>query len=237
MARPDLLERVAQVFKVPIRLIRTYVGPMRVTVAAKRVQKVGPVVNKQRQNELYEKWRNASNEEKPTVAEELFREVLKHARAVVWRRVPEASRDLPREIASAVIERLGEFREGSEFTTWVHRIALNMSNLELRARDKSKKRLLEYDDDNFDESAMPEPRAAGMIAEVENQVFLHRMKKELSAKDYVVLECMIDQKNTPEIAEVLGDSRAATESRARRVRTKVQKIIASPRRKMTTSGN
>ena len=160
MRRPDLLEKVAEVFKLPIGVIRAFVGPMRVTVAAKRAREVGPAINKERQNKLYEKWRDASNEDKPSVAEELFREVLKHARAVVWRRVPEATRDLQREIASAVIERLGEFRGEAEFTTWVHRIALNMSNLELRTRDKSKRRLLEYDDNNFEESAMTKPRAA-----------------------------------------------------------------------------
>jgi hypothetical protein len=69
------------------------------------VEEVAP--SKTDENELYARWRDASDAEKPELEKKQFNEVLKHDTAVIWEKLGESDRDLAQDIASGTIEILG----------------------------------------------------------------------------------------------------------------------------------
>src|SRR2546423_1173489 len=46
------------------------------------------------ENELHKRWRDASEEQKPQLEEQLFNELVKHSKAVIWQMLGESSYDL-----------------------------------------------------------------------------------------------------------------------------------------------
>lgn len=243
MASADFVKRLSQLLEIPVRVIRAYLGPVRVRVAAKRVKEPPAAGNRKRQNELYKQWHDANEGDKPLVAEALFEEVQKHARNIVWKKIPElAYSNLSREMASVVIEKLGKFRGRGkagrpvQFTTWAHRIILNLANLELRKRVKNRERFVEYDPENPDPDLV-KYGVADAIEQMENRMVVERMKKELPGEECGLLECMLGDMTAGKIAEKFGIPEDNVESRWRRLKQKLKEKFASARRKMTGSGN
>lgn len=251
MTRPSLFTKLSKLLGVRVEVIRAYVGLLRrkVTVSARRVRQRGPAVgrNIERQNDLYRQWRYAPDDDKPAIAKDLFNEVRHHAQNMVWRRIPEQGKSsLAHDIASVVIEKLGEFRgvgEGgkeAKFTTWVHQIVLNMNNLELRKRSTTREKFVEYDEDNPEVALVATGIPKGVrnvYDDVEERILLDRLRREVSAKEYSLLECMIEGMSTADIAGKLGISEDAAESRGRRLVKKLQEKLSKPRRKVTSASN
>jgi DNA-directed RNA polymerase specialized sigma24 family protein len=86
------------------------------------------------ENELYELWRKASEEERPALETQLYEAVKRHAQAVAWKKLGEIPRNLCDEIAGDVVRQLDAFRGDSKFSTWVQAIAQNHISGELRRR-------------------------------------------------------------------------------------------------------
>src|SRR5690349_15830813 len=103
MRKPDLFERIAKLLGLPIKVVRAYarISPSEVKAAYRKVTSASAAAraNKQRQNELWKKWHEAGAEDRPAITQDLFKEVEKHARNLVWRRLPEAAQsNLPKDI-------------------------------------------------------------------------------------------------------------------------------------------
>lgn len=93
------------------------------------------------ENALYEKWRDASPEERPEIERTLLAVVRKHAQKVISLELAEDAPDLAANIAGDAISQLvrGQFNEQCLFSTWAHSIALHKIWEELRRRTRQRK--------------------------------------------------------------------------------------------------
>jgi RNA polymerase sigma factor (sigma-70 family) len=255
MVPTTLAEKLAELLGLPVEFILAY-GRPKTSVAFRRVRKPGVVIDtggpssrlmtlkdtepqpapieaekttptKTDENHLYAQWRDAPAEEKPELKEQLFNEVLKRARNVMWRKIPEADKNFARDIASVVIEQLAQFEGKSEFSTWVHRIILNHCNLYLRKNVQDKNRL--YVSVNPEKDIkLKDPRAEAAFDRVDGALDaepLEQLVETLPKKDGVLLDCMLDGITMVEAAEKLGVTEDAAESRWRRLKIRLRKKI------------
>jgi RNA polymerase sigma factor (sigma-70 family) len=263
--RENRLVRIAELLGLPVEVIQAY-GKPRTRGAFRRVGKLGTVIDtggpssrlmtlkgtepqpafvgveevepsKTGEDELYAQWCKASEEQKPDLEEKLFKKVLKHARAVMWPKIPDGDENLARHIASVVIEHLAEFRGESKFSTWVHSVILNQCNLYLRKKVKDENRFCAFEnpevDTNLEDDNTPEdninlrdPRAEAAFDRVEEALDfepLERLLKELPTKQRFLLDCVLDDMTMAEAAKKLGIKEDAAESSWRRLRGGLRK--------------
>jgi RNA polymerase sigma-70 factor (ECF subfamily) len=237
---PSLVERLAELLGLPIEVIQAYGKPQKdvlypaawnITGTASEVEppvryatsKAVPEAEevaspKTDENELYAKLRDASDAEKPELEGKLFSALIKHAEAVMWRKIPEADKRLARDIASAVMEHLAEFKGESKFSTWTHSIILNHCYQYLREKDKNRDRY--YASENpEDDINLQDTRTEAAFAKVVQAVDLElidRLAKELPPEEYCVWECWRDGMTMKAIAEKLGISEDKVENSLRR---------------------
>jgi RNA polymerase sigma factor (sigma-70 family) len=179
------------------------------------------------ENELYQQWRDTSDEQKRELEKRLYDAVSKHARAVIWQQLEEQNPDLAQSIAAAAIMRVPTFRQESKFSTWMEGVARKQIKQELRRRTRSRKVFDEYSDvfeHVDDEKELTDPQASAAFLEREQRILLETLRKELSPKEYVLLECMRESMSTPEIAARLKIADDAVESRRRRLMKKLQRL-------------
>jgi RNA polymerase sigma factor (sigma-70 family) len=247
--RENPVARIAELLGLPVEVIRAY-GKPRTGGAFGRVGKLGTVIgagqpssrlitlkgteppSKTGEDELYAQWCKASEKQKPDLEEKLFKEVLKHDTAVIWQKLGESNNDLAHDIASDTIKNLGKFREQSKFSTWVQGIANNQIKQELRRRKRSRRVFDEYSDvfeHVGDEKELTDPKASAAVLEMEDRRVREGLRKQLSAEEYVLLECMCERVSTAGIAERLKITDDAVESRCRRLKKKLQKIYSTRR--------
>jgi RNA polymerase sigma factor (sigma-70 family) len=230
MAPTNIVERLAELLELPVEVIQGKIGtvsdvqPRAHYATLKEVPDIPPAEDappkppKKVENDLYEQWHDASAEEKPKFERRLFR-VVRHARNVILGKIPEADENLPRDIASTVIERLAEFNGESKFTTWEHRVILNQCNLYLREKVKGRKRLYVSKDDPEDDIKLKDFKAEAAFAKVEQAVDLERIDrvaKGLSPEDYRVWKCWRDGMTMKATAEKLGIPEDSAENSLRR---------------------
>jgi RNA polymerase sigma factor (sigma-70 family) len=179
------------------------------------------------ENEVYAQWRDASPEEKEVFERELFGNVHRHARAVIFQTIHQANKDLAHDITSTVITQLADFKGKSKFSTWVHRIILNHCYDYIRRTTVERERF--YASENpQDDIRLKDDKAEGAFYRVDQALDLEPLKRlieELPNKDYVLLDCRLDGLTIQEAATKLGDSEDAVESRWRRVRSRLRKKI------------
>jgi len=242
----NLAERLAELLGLPIEVIQAYGKPEK-HVSLKEVGTVSELKPRPRyatlkeqpsapsaeqrapskkqesalfkkENELYAQWHEASAEERPQFERRLFRVVVRHARNVMWGKIPEADENLARDIASVVMAQLAEFEGASKFSTWVHRIILNHCNLYLRKEVKDRNRFYVSENPEYD-IKLKDPRAEAAFANVVQAVDLERLDrlaKGLSPEDYCVWECWRDGMTMKATAEKLGISEDSAENSLRR---------------------
>ena len=176
------------------------------------------------ENDLYQRWLESGDNDKTEILETLFKLVLKQAKAVVWLKVPDAPPNLAREIASEVIQRLPEFRQESQFSTWAHRIAINKANLEIRRKVEMRGRFVEYEE--CEQDADPAVENAADI--LDREILLDQIKRELNPVDLALIDYKLDGLSTKAAAERLGLSEDAAESRLRRLMKDLKKTFTRP---------
>jgi RNA polymerase sigma factor (sigma-70 family) len=183
------------------------------------------------ENELYAKWREASEVEKQELEKPLFNAIRKHASAVIWNSLREYNPELAYTVASDVIASLSKFGHRSKFSTWVQGIAKKKINEYLR---KTTRRRRVFDDradyEKELEKEVPSKTFAKLssfetLDDLNARFLLNDLKKGLKAQDRVLLDNMLEGRDTAELAEKLGISLDAAESRCRRLRMKLKKII------------
>ena len=164
------------------------------------------------ENELYERWKECPEVLQEQWESELFHAVERHARAVVWLRLGEQNRELVHEIASAAILGLPTFQQQSQFGTWVHSIAQNHVNTELRRRGRYRQVFAEHEE-LTDEV---HPRTEN---NVDLYIMVHELEASLSPQKRDLLKGMGEEKDHRELARELNISIEAVESRIRRLRS------------------
>lgn len=127
----------------------------------------------------------------------------------------EAAKDLTQDVFSRVWENLDSFNDHSKISTWIYRIAVNTSLLQIR---KSKTEVKAYDlkinsDNDY------------------NELYEFRMKKLMNAintlspqnKSIILLE--LESLPQKEIADIIGISHSAVRVRISRIKETLSKIV------------
>jgi RNA polymerase sigma factor (sigma-70 family) len=125
------------------------------------------------------------------------------------------------------VEKLAKFRGQAKFSTYVHRIAINLANLELRKRDASRKRFRSLDEESVADADSPlkDAKPLDRSDDFEQKLLLNSVKRGLSARESALIDCLLYGMTTRETAEQLGISEDAAESLRRRVLKKVKKKL------------
>jgi RNA polymerase sigma factor (sigma-70 family) len=131
---------------------------------------------------------------------QLFNAVLKHARAIIWKRLHENDyelEDLAYDITSEAIKNLslGRFDERSKFSTYVQGIAKNKINEELETRITRRGRFYVPQDKPEDDINLKDSKAESAFENVVQTVdleLLDHVAKELPPEAYCVWECWRD---------------------------------------------
>lgn len=173
-------------------------------------------------NELYDTWQNTGGAERAQVEAQMLPLVQQYARAVVWLKLAESDSDLAGTIAGEVIRCLPTFGGRSRFTTWVYGIAKNTIKQELRARRRLRDALgdrmtvEEADpDDDEEHPSLGDSRAErGLLA----RLTLEQLAEGLSLEDARLFHGICEGKDQNELAQDLGITPEAAESRRRRFR-------------------
>jgi len=179
------------------------------------------------ENELYQAWSEAKDpNEKRELLGSLHMSVKGHARGVVYSKYPEASHHLAEEIADDVILGISNFRGESKFSTYVHSVGENKTNEQLRKKVREKKLIgqsFEPEDDN-------DERHPAAESDLNQRIILHDLSKGLKPGEKALLKAIAEGRSTKEIADRLGISLHAAESRVRRLRAKLRKKYLDERR-------
>jgi RNA polymerase sigma factor (sigma-70 family) len=192
------------------------------------------------ENELYEEWRAATDRQ--DVEQRLYSAVSRHATAVVLEKFPEGHRELPHDIASAVIGRLGKFRQGSKFSTWVHAIAVRKTDEALRKLVRKKKIFDETkvvvadagektEQEDGDEEEMRNRVSAVTRPDFDSSIALDQLSNHLPEEDAALVRYKREGLTSAEIATRLGTTQEAVESRWERLKSRQKKKkVSRPRR-------
>ena len=179
------------------------------------------------ENELYEAWRNASDDAtRGELREQLFQKVTGHAEAVVWKSLPEWDPDrddLVQDIVMAVFENITSFNGKSKFSTWVGGVANNKVKEEWRNRKNHEKVI--------DESLGLEDSEHGLRVhpsllyppDFDTKIFLDELRDGLPEKERQLLQCKSEEMTSAESGEILGVSADAVDSRWARFKPKLEK--------------
>lgn len=188
----------------------------------------------QEENELYAKWLETDAAERGDVEAKLCAAVSRHSQAVLWNKLGEAPPDLVQAVAAAVMTQIRDFRRECQFSTWVQEIAQRKAKEYIRGRVRARK--------VFDENVAvvervsddDEPRVGEIIPSVSPQLEGEIAVKELFAslpnEDAALLRYKEAGLKSKEIAEAMGASVEAVDSRWARLKPKV-KTFRSTRRK------
>lgn len=155
--------------------------------------------------------------------------------ATVYRILGDAedARDLAQEAFLRAWSKIGSFREGARFSTWIYTIALNLTRSELRkrrVRQATKPTSLSGGSDGEGERPdPPDPRDGPDVDAARRELFALAMREvealEPESKEVIVLRDMQDL-SYEEIAEVLGVPVGTVRSRLHRARETLRRLLA-----------
>lgn len=189
----------------------------------------------QEENELYAKWLEADPADRGDVEAKLCAAVKRRAQAVVAMRAKEAPADLAETITAAVMTQLGVFRRECKFTTWVDEIARRKVKEYIRGKVRARKVIDEYVavvEDHRDDYL--ESRVGEIIPSVppesEGNFSVKQLIESLSDEDRTLLLHKFRGLRSKEIADAMGTTIEAVDSRWARLSPRV-KNLRSVRRK------
>jgi RNA polymerase sigma factor (sigma-70 family) len=249
--RSNALQRLSDLLGLPTDVIRAYVRPrasalgsrpqgnrrhesqrkprsslrtIRGTTDSFSTEEIKTSSAEKRENELYERWSAALDEQRPDLERQLFKAVLRHAEAVIWLKLPERNGNLANSVASDTIKNLslGKFQKRSKFSTWVQGIAKNKIKEKLKKRKTANRRFSAFDDEN-PEDTFEDPSQRAAFGKAEKRLFLDNLRKGLRPKDQILLDCKLEELTSAECAARLGLSENAAESQWRRLRGRLRK--------------
>ena len=138
---------------------------------------------------------------------------------------PEDAQDITQDVFVSVWEKIGQFRFRSKFSTWLYRIAKNMSLNEKSRRTSRKTDVVEIDDSQAwvpVDHQTPEDE----ILASEQQQILHKALEQLkeSYRTILVLREM-EELSYEDLSRVLGCSIGRVKSRLYEARMQLRKIL------------
>jgi RNA polymerase sigma factor (sigma-70 family) len=183
---------------------------------------------------LYEKWRNASPEERPEIEGKLFALVSRHAQAVISLKLAEDAADLVANIAGDAIGQLsrGKFREEALFSTWVHEIALRKVDEELRRRIRQRKviddrttvdAVEDHDQEDQEQTAHYRPKQEIRHPNFDVRILLGQV---LCPREAELARLKDEGLTSQDIGIKMGISHEAVDSRWRRLQKKIKKSLS-----------
>ncbi len=167
----------------------------------------------------------------PTAYEELIENYAEMVYRVVYRILqdPHDAEDAMQETFLTVYRRIGSFRGGSKFSTWLYRVATNVALDMIRARQRKQGQDLSWDDTEEEGAPLPDtvtPLPEEVLMRQECIALLEEGLQQLSPKLRTAL-ILYELEGLPmkEVAEVLGISPSAAKVRVHRARLLLQEYL------------
>ncbi len=136
----------------------------------------------------------------------------------------EDARDITQEVFYKAFINLDKFRGDAMFSTWIYRIAVNMSKNYFR---RANRQTNNYDDNFFNE--IKDDNASEMGSDIEDRELLRTLYKALDKIDYryrgVLILKEINQLPYEEIADVTGLDIGTVKSRVYRAKSKLKELL------------
>lgn len=134
----------------------------------------------------------------------------------------DSANDLMQETFIKVWQNLDQFRNQSQFSTWIYRIAINTCLSYLRT---AKRRATEELSDNIVENYTEEP------SEKQEQIaLLYKSIAQLEENERIIITMVLDEVPYTEIAEVAGISEGNLRVKIHRIKHKLTEIYNSNER-------
>lgn len=186
------------------------------------------------ENRLYKQWRQSDPADRVDVEAKLFAAVKRHAQAVLWEKLGEAPDELVDKTAEAAITQLAKFKQKSKFSTWVQGIAQRKAKQYIRGKVRERKVFDEYTVVVESDSEDALDRRDGEItpsvtSQVESEIALSQFRQSLPSEDATLLELKERGLESTEIAEAMGTTVEAVDSRWARLKRRVKKTRAKPK--------
>jgi RNA polymerase sigma-70 factor (ECF subfamily) len=182
-----------------------------------------------RRNPVYEQWRDADESQRPDLEAKLFEPITDHAEIVVWTKLGENNRDVIGDIVLGVMKGIRKFRGDSQFSTWVHQIALNKVIDEIDRRSRERRMFADIPgldaDEEGDMRVRKEPPDLVEPPDLAARVDAERLIEPLREDERALLELKCKGYTDEQIATILRITLDAAESRWRRLRHKVRKNV------------
>jgi len=182
-------------------------------------------------NDLYNEWYKTAPDCREEVESRLSVAVLKYAKALLWLMLQRALDDLTQEISIAVMTRLNTFRRKSKFSVWVQGIAQRKCSSYLRKKYRDN-RIWDHQvviAEDFDEDS--DSREGKIYPSVppcqESEAAVKEFLAILKENEVNLVLCKYAGLEAKEIAEKIGATVAAVNSRTARVKPKAKKILSS----------
>jgi RNA polymerase sigma-70 factor (ECF subfamily) len=152
--------------------------------------------------------------------EEVYRAHLPRVYSLVRRMAGERDADeLTQDVFVRLWQKLGTFRGDSAFTTWLHRLAVNVVIERFRS-DATRRQRLHDGEDVFDTIAAPKERSGDLAMDFEAAV----VKLPQGAREIFVLHDVEGYKHN-EIAALLGISSGTSKAQLHRARMMLRKHL------------
>jgi RNA polymerase sigma-70 factor (ECF subfamily) len=142
----------------------------------------------------------------------------------------ELAEDLTQETFLIVFRRIGTFRGESAFSTWLHRLAVNVVFMHLR-QQKSRITEVPYEEINPEDQSPMETRGEidRVLSSADNRIVLERAIDQLPPGYRLVFVLHdIEGYEHREIAELLGCSLGNTKSQLHKARLKLRRLLLQP---------
>ena len=181
----------------------------------------------QKENELYAKWLEADAANRDDIEARLCAAVKRHGQAVLSKELGETPPDLVDKITIAVMTQLRKFRRQCKFSTWVQEIAQRKAKEHIRGLLRARKVFDEYmtvAEDHPDDFL--KPRAGTIVPSVsphlEGEIAVKEILESLPEEDGTVLRHKLNGLKSKEIAEAMGTTVEAVDSRVARLKPRLK---------------
>lgn len=163
---------------------------------------------------LFKQYREASADQKEAARDRLIRAMLQNGYAIVWHRLKNNYPHIVGDSVAQAARYMDSFRGDAQFSTWFYAIVRNFCNSELRHKLTRKEISLEQYTEETGEIECPRP--------VEDaKTDLAWLVGSLEAPDQQFVEMKLAGLSHPEIADKLGITVKAADSRWFRLKEKL----------------
>lgn len=170
--------------------------------------------------DAFEVWRSATGEERDEKLRALVRALRVYAQRIVYAKLKEERPDIVAEAVWRAISKVPEFRGDSKFSTWFHRIVLNLINDALRKKQQ------QSPEKAIDDLTQEEVRQLGAELDFVSSIAIRELLEGLSESDVQMVHMRYEGLTWQEIAGLLGITHEAARLRWAHVRARILRNLA-----------